>query len=176
MYVLYIILFYFITLHYYITGPIVFSQSLSIILSVFLISYFGDLLLLMPTLLFIQFACIDALLYITLHKLKRVIIARSKYILHRPYGLFDVRSMFLQHYNPACRAARMYPNCSASLLLMQVRDHDYPVTFPYYRYFQVQYWLNLAFTCIEIILSYSRLIKTKKIAVCININIIIIIF
>jgi hypothetical protein len=138
-------------------GPSVFFQSFQLILFVFLASYFGDIILLIPTYFSIQFLIIDTLTYRTLLNLKQAIESRAKYFLTRKHGgYFWQEHMFIQISNPACRAARMYPKCSVSLLLMQTHDDDFRIVYPRYLPHQIFYWIYKFENFIQVGLNYIR--------------------
>jgi hypothetical protein len=52
--------------------------------------------------------------------------ARSKIVLTRKIGLIDHYNSLIQHFNPACRAARLTPTVGVSRLLMSFSDFDLP--------------------------------------------------
>ena len=55
---------------------------------------------------------------------------RSVSILRRKRGLMRNASSLVQHFNPACRAARAYPELPIARLLMSLSDYDIPVKKP----------------------------------------------
>lgn len=55
---------------------------------------------------------------------------RSVTIMKRKEGLMRFATAQIQHLNPACRAARMYPHLPIARLLMSLSDHDLPIRFP----------------------------------------------
>jgi hypothetical protein len=52
---------------------------------------------------------------------------RCSAIMKRSRGLIRATRSLVQHFNPACRAARKHPELAASRLLMSLNDHDLPV-------------------------------------------------
>ena len=62
----------------------------------------------------------------TVHALLR---ERAKYVLRRSSGLILYSDSLIQHFNPACRAARAFPELPISRLLMSLNDHDLPIKY-----------------------------------------------
>jgi len=66
-----------------------------------------------------------------MHWLKNAMYVRAEHIIMRSNNAFFKASKayysLTQHLNPACRAARLYPNSSVALFAMQVCDYDFPV-------------------------------------------------
>ncbi|RYH29179.1 hypothetical protein EON65_09430 [archaeon] len=60
------------------------------------------------------------------------LLARSRLILLRTQGLMRHANDYVQHFNPACRVARMFPAWHVSRLLFSVNDHDLPLRFAPY--------------------------------------------
>jgi hypothetical protein len=52
---------------------------------------------------------------------------RSRSLIRRKTGLMKNLSSLVQHFNPACRAARSFPHLPVSRLLMSLNDFDLPV-------------------------------------------------
>ena len=59
----------------------------------------------------------------------RVMKMRGKTILRRSIGLMTHSHALMHHFNPACRAARNYPELPAARLLMSLNDFDIPVDY-----------------------------------------------
>ena len=59
----------------------------------------------------------------------RVMKLRGKTILRRSIGLMTHSHALMHHFNPACRAARNYPELPAARLLMSLNDFDIPVDY-----------------------------------------------
>jgi hypothetical protein len=107
-------------------GAEIYVSAPNIFLIVFLSAYFGDLLLVVPTKLLVQFLIIDTLTYHKLELLRRFVTLRARHILRRNSGFFMYRYWNVQHVNPAVRTAREFPKLSVSRLLMCVNDFDIP--------------------------------------------------
>ena len=52
---------------------------------------------------------------------------RAKTLIRRRRGLMTNISSLVQHFNPACRAARMYPHLPSARLIMSLTDFDLPI-------------------------------------------------
>lgn len=59
----------------------------------------------------------------------RVMKMRGKTILRRSIGLMTHSHALMHHFNPACRAARIFPELPAARLLMSLNDFDIPVDY-----------------------------------------------
>jgi hypothetical protein len=51
---------------------------------------------------------------------------RTHTVMKRRLHLFQVSQSLVQHFNPACRAARLVPHLPAARLLMSITDNDFP--------------------------------------------------
>jgi len=54
---------------------------------------------------------------------------RAKYLTMRSRGLIKFSDSLIQHFNPACRAARAFPELPISRLLMSLNDYDLPIKY-----------------------------------------------
>ena len=122
----------------------------------FIACYATDILLIIPSKLLLQFLLTDIITYRSAQRLREGIVVRSKRILNRHVGHFWAAGplhAFIQHRNPACRAARMLtPGLSVSLLLMQIRDADFPVLLRRYKPSSLFYYGALLEKIVELCL------------------------
>jgi hypothetical protein len=69
---------------------------------------------------------------------------RCQYILRRRAGAMVYANSWIQHFNPACRVARMFPHLPVSRLLMSLSDFDLPINYSVSTsssWFQVEKWI-----------------------------------
>lgn len=68
---------------------------------------------------------------------------RGKLILMRTTGLMRDSNCLIQHFNPACRAARAVPHLPVARLLISIGDFDLPVPSQFKRYKRLRMLLSL---------------------------------
>jgi hypothetical protein len=69
---------------------------------------------------------------------------RCQYILRRRAGAIIYANSWIQHFNPACRVARLFPHLPVSRLLMSLSDFDLPINCSVSTsssWFQVEKWI-----------------------------------
>ena len=87
-----------------------------------------DLFLLQPFKIWVQKIAISLAASRELQLRHAVLRDRSIYFMQRTQGMMRNSSAFVQHFNPACRVARMYPELPASRLLLSLSDFDLPLS------------------------------------------------
>merc|ERR1719329_230322 len=60
------------------------------------------------------------------HSIWRALRQRAKLVLGRMRGLMKSSNALVQHFNPACRVARVFPYLPVSRFLLSLSDHDIP--------------------------------------------------
>jgi len=67
-------------------------------------------------------------LFLGIEYLNTLLVLKAKVpkILSRKYGSLATKDALLQHFNPACRAARKFPHLGSSRLLLSIHDFDIP--------------------------------------------------
>jgi hypothetical protein len=101
------------------------SRATNIWLLSCLISITMDIFILQPIKIWIKWIALSALAS-DIRVWHGMLRDRSKMIMMRTSGLMSESNSLIQHFNPACRAARAYPHLSASRLLMSLNDDDLP--------------------------------------------------
>ena len=86
-------------------------------------------LLVEPVSIFFTWVCSAQLVRAEALKIRDVLQFRARRIMTRTQGLMLSANALIQHFNPACRAARKHPNLPVSRLLMVLNDFDLPVKF-----------------------------------------------
>ena len=90
-------------------------------------AWLQDIFLLQPLRIWAQFilctySCSEELL--ALYECLRT---RAKTLMTRQRGLVTNTRSLTQHFNPACRCARMFPHLPSSRLLLSINDFDLPI-------------------------------------------------
>jgi hypothetical protein len=101
------------------------SRSTNIWLLVCLLSFIQDTFLLEPTKIWVKWILINSSVSEEARTFCESLSQRSYLVLRRTSGLMRNCNAMVQHFNPACRAARMYPELPISRLLMSFGDHDF---------------------------------------------------
>lgn len=104
-----------------------------------LVGYFMSMvysvLLLEPVTIFVNFVVLSTTANFEIQHLNSHLQKRAKLIMFRQNGLIHhAQDCSIQHLNPACRAARQYPELAVSRLLMSLNDADFPRYFPLGRF------------------------------------------
>eukprot|EP01006_Ploeotia_vitrea_P032031 TRINITY_DN64308_c0_g1_i2.p1 TRINITY_DN64308_c0_g1~~TRINITY_DN64308_c0_g1_i2.p1 ORF type:complete len:1100 (-),score=0.54 TRINITY_DN64308_c0_g1_i2:178-3198(-) len=86
-----------------------------------------DIFLLQPAKIWMNRIGISTVAGREIQKKHAVLRDRSVSIMRRTQGLMKYSSAFVQHFNPACRVARDYPELPAARLLMSLSDYDLPM-------------------------------------------------
>jgi len=85
-----------------------------------------DLLVLQPLKILLNWWIITRSVAADARELVERLCLRSKLVMMRTTGLMRDADALVQHFNPACRVARMYPQLPISRLLMSINDFDIP--------------------------------------------------
>ena len=98
-----------------------------------------DLVVIIPFRVYATFAAVDLITFKHASRLVGVIELRAKRILRRTTGVILSFNDAVQHFNPACKAARMQTMLSVSKLLMALNDSDFSFVLKNRRYKRVSY-------------------------------------
>jgi hypothetical protein len=110
------------------------SRSTNIWLLIVLLSFLQDTFVLEPTKIWVTWMLINRQVSQEVRTFCETLAKKSRIILRRTTGLVRDSNAMVQHFNPACRVARMYPALPISRLLMSVNDYDIPLH-PNYNWF-----------------------------------------
>ena len=102
------------------------SRATNMWLVVTSINFIQDVFFLKPLKVWVNFVLINGTVSHEVRELCERLSRRSKLIMMRTHGMVRDADALVQHFNPACRAARMYPALPISRLLMSLNDHDIP--------------------------------------------------
>jgi hypothetical protein len=120
LYVLFLILFV------YIYGLGIGSNATLIWLQISLVALLLDMCLLIPFKIWLKHVGVAMIVSTDVRMLHYLLRSRAKAIMLRRAGLIRNANALVQHFNPACRAARAYPHLASARLLMSLNDFDLP--------------------------------------------------
>lgn len=95
-----------------------------------------DLALVQPIAIWIRMTVLTTLVRDDCRHLLTDLKKQGRLILMRTWGLLRHSNSLVQHFNPACRAARMFPHLPVSRFLLSLSDYDLPIP----RQFQRHDW------------------------------------
>ena len=121
------------------------SRSSDMWLLITLLSFAQDAVFFQPLRIWVREVFIASIVVADLQCLILALAGRSKLILMRTHGLMRESSAMVQHFNPACRVARMYPGLPVSRLLMSINDHDIPYSASRGAVMHIYEWLQSSF-------------------------------
>ena len=87
-----------------------------------------DMFLLQPLRIVVKFVFITNSVTAELLALFEVLAIRARSLTKRQFGLMKNKNALIQHFNPACRAARCLPTLPSARFLMSLTDYDLPIT------------------------------------------------
>jgi len=102
------------------------SRATNLWLTVTFASLGQDIILLQPTKIYINFVVINGSVSRHVRAICERLSYHSRLIMMRSHGMMRDAGALLQHFNPACRAARMYPHLPIARLLLSLNDNDLP--------------------------------------------------
>ena len=117
-----------------------------------------DVFCAVPIKLLSQFIYLECTVYKYAKRLLEILEIRGKYILHRTSGIIISFNDRLHHFNPACRAARMYPTLIASKWCMSLNDADFTMTFKTINSSDISENMKKIFTYVDYFLNLLNLI------------------
>jgi hypothetical protein len=115
------------TYYVYVFNLSIGSRSTNMWLLVVAINFLQDVLFLLPLKLWINFVIINGNVSKDVRELCERLCLRTKLVMMRTHGMMRDADALVQHFNPACRAARMIPELPISRLLLSLNDHDIPL-------------------------------------------------
>ena len=102
------------------------SRSTTLWLGITLVAFIQDILILQPFKVFLRWIFINNIIAKNVRETIEMVRNRARVVLCRPYGLLRDSNALIQHFNPACRTARMFPELPISRLLFTLSDFDVP--------------------------------------------------
>ena len=97
-------------------------------LLVIAICFVHDLAILQPIKIWMKWVAVASVASAELRVLHALLRERCRFILTRRNGVVRNFNEMVQHFNPACRAARAFPELAASRLLISLNDGDLPLS------------------------------------------------
>ena len=103
------------------------SRSTYLWLLLFSANTTQDIFVYQPIRFWIMFVQMNGVISADVREMCESLHARSKLLLKRRSGLVRDADCLVQHFNPACRAARMFPTLPFARLLISLNDYDIPL-------------------------------------------------
>ena len=119
--------FCFVSLYIFLFGVSIGPKSTNLWLIGCLQAFLMDIILLQPCKIWMQRIAIASFAGVHIQRQHEVLRDRSISIMKRCDGLMKYSSALVQHFNPACRAARFFPELPAARLLISLSDYDLPL-------------------------------------------------
>jgi hypothetical protein len=95
--------------------------------TVLVLSVCEDIIVLQPSYIWVRMTAVTTLVADDCRNILADLKKKGKLIMMRTWGLMKHSNSLVQHFNPACRAARMFPHLPVSRFLMSISDYDLPV-------------------------------------------------
>jgi hypothetical protein len=95
-----------------------------------IVTFYGlgqDIVLLQPMKVYINTIAVNGSVSSEVRDLCETLSRRARLYLMRTHGMMRDADALVQHFNPACRAARMFPHLPIARLLMSLNDFDIPL-------------------------------------------------
>ena len=102
------------------------TRASSLWLLITLVSVFQDFLIVQPTKIWVRYCVVNSLVANDIRQIFDALKNRFVHIIQRRAGAMRDANSLVQHFNPACRAARAYPHLPISRLLLAMNDYDVP--------------------------------------------------
>jgi len=96
-----------------------------------IVSIILDLCVLFPSRIIAKSVFLSRLVNSEIHELYDIISKRARLVMLRRAGTMKYANSMIQHFNPACRAARSFPELHISRLLISFNDNDFPQQLSY---------------------------------------------
>ena len=98
-------------------------------LAIFLFVFFEDVFLLCPVKIWFKYIVISSAGSRLIQSYHDLLKRRAEVVLRRYVGLMSHANALIHHFNPACRAARTFPDLPVSRLLISLNDFDLPAIY-----------------------------------------------
>jgi len=113
------------------------SRATDLWLFVVFITLLEDIFFLQPLKIWLNWVVINSYVSAEAFKICVALKLRFSSIMNRRFGVMRDANSLIQHFNPACRAARLFPHLPVARFLMSMNDYDVPkfaVEPSYYHY------------------------------------------
>ena len=98
-------------------------------LAIFLFVFFEDVFIFIPLNIWLKYVVISSAGSRMIRSYHDLLKRRAEVVLRRYVGLMSHANALIHHFNPACRAARTFPELPVSRLLMSLNDFDLPAVY-----------------------------------------------
>lgn len=89
-----------------------------------------EMVLLSPLRIWVHSVALASIVGSDMRQLYQQLMSRARLAMLRTSGLMRNSNSLIHHFNPACRAARYFPELDISRLLLSINDNDFPSTLP----------------------------------------------
>ena len=118
----------FAIIYVFLYGSFIGSKASTYWLIVAFACCFQDVLLSSPLKILMKWIGLSSICCESVQSQHQLLQQRARYLLTRRFGIMGTYSSYLlQHFNPACRAARSFPHLPTARLLFSLNDDDLPV-------------------------------------------------
>jgi len=148
------------------SSTVINSRFIDLWLIIALVSFFEDLIILQPLVVWVNWAMIDVPVARDAREMVDYLSKRSRFIMMRIANHMCHAGALVQHFNSACRAARMFPALPVSRLLFSLNDSDVPLHKPFnYLYALTQMTAYLPWDVQTVILYVALLVLLNVITI-----------
>eukprot|EP01034_Spumella_vulgaris_P026142 gene26142-32675_t len=102
------------------------TRAMDLWLLVTFLSLVEDVFVLQPLKIWLTWIVLNSYVSSEAYKMCVALKLRFKSIMNRKHGVMRDTHALIQHFNPACRAARLFPELPVSRLLLALNDYDVP--------------------------------------------------
>jgi hypothetical protein len=103
------------------------SRATGVWLGILSLSLAQDLFILMPIRIWLKWIVVNSNVAAEVQRVFDACNRRYEHILFRKAGMMRDANSLIQHFNPACRAARTFPELPLSRFLININDYDIPI-------------------------------------------------
>jgi len=133
------------------------TRASNLWLIITLVSIFQDMLIFQPLKIWARFCLVTSFVSSDIRQIFDALTSRFVYIIQRRAGAMRDANSLVQHLNPACRAARSYPQLPISRLLLAMNDYDVPHfhvdAAPLQQRRGADYWIGVLYEALNLFMS-----------------------
>jgi hypothetical protein len=122
-------------------------------------SLFVDAMFLQPLRIWFRWIVINSTVASDMRDITKVLALRYVSIMQRKAGVMRDANNMIQHFNPACRVARLFPHLPVSRFLLSMNDYDVPHfnsnTTPIGNKRGLEWWIALAVSSSSVFLAVA---------------------
>ena len=122
-------------------GSLIGTKGVNFWMLTVLVSFVAEITLVEPFKIVLESLILSAVIGNNLFHMRQIVSSRAKFIMKRSDGLMCYYNSLIQHFNPACRAARLFPELGVSRFLMSLNDFDIPLRTRTSKVMSLDFWL-----------------------------------